>query len=84
MTEIIMLSEFREWDTEVISYHLYVESKKKKYNELCRTETGSDWKPVQWDRLVVLRDGLWVWDGNAVKLGCDDGCITTNIIKFIS
>ena len=28
------------------------------------------------------RDGLGVWDGN-VKLGCDDGCTTINIIKFI-
>ena len=29
------------------------------------------------------RDGLGVWDGNAVKLGCDDCCTTINIIKFI-
>ena len=28
------------------------------------------------------RDGLGVWDGNVLKLGCDDGCTTTNIIKF--
>ena len=27
------------------------------------------------------RDGLGVWDGS-VKLGCDDGCTTINIIKF--
>ena len=26
---------------------------------------------------------LGVWDGNAVKLGCDDQCTTTCIIKFI-
>ena len=24
-----------------------------------------------------------VWDGNVLKLGCDDGCTTINIIKFI-
>ena len=24
---------------------------------------------------------LEVWDGNAVKLGCNDRCITKNIIK---
>ena len=24
-----------------------------------------------------------VWDGNTVKLGCDDHCTTINIIKFI-
>ena len=29
------------------------------------------------------RDGLGVWDGNVVKLGCDYGCTTINIIKFI-
>ena len=26
-------------------------------------------------------DGLKVWDGNAIKLGCDDHCTTIN--KFI-
>ena len=28
--------------------------------------------------------GEWagVWDGNAIKLGCDDRCTTINIIKF--
>ena len=29
------------------------------------------------------RDGLGAWDGNVLKLGCDDGCATINIIKFI-
>ena len=29
------------------------------------------------------RDGLAVWDGNVVKLGCDDSCTAINIIKFI-
>ena len=24
-----------------------------------------------------------VWDGNVLKLGCDDGCTTINIITFI-
>ena len=28
-------------------------------------------------------DGLRVWDGTVLKLGCDDGCKTINIIKFI-
>ena len=28
-------------------------------------------------------DGLGVWDGSVVKLGCDDGCTTINMIKFI-
>ena len=25
---------------------------------------------------------LGVWDGTVVKLGCDDGCTTINMIKF--
>ena len=29
------------------------------------------------------KDGLGVWDGNIVKLGCYDGCTVINIIKFI-
>ena len=28
------------------------------------------------------RDGLGVLDGNVLKLGCDDGCTSINIIKF--
>ena len=35
------------------------------------------------DRLGVGKDGLGIWDGNAVKLGCDDGCTIISIIKFI-
>ena len=29
------------------------------------------------------RSGLGVWDGNVIKLGCDDGTFTTtNTVKF--
>ena len=28
-------------------------------------------------------DALRVWDGNAIKFGCDDHCTTINVIKFI-
>ena len=35
------------------------------------------------DWLVVGGIGLGVWDGNAIKLGCDDCCTTINIIEFI-
>ena len=35
------------------------------------------------DRVGVGKDGLGIWDGNAVKLGCDDGCTIISIIKFI-
>ena len=26
--------------------------------------------------------GLVFWDGNAIQLGCDDGCTIINVIKF--
>ena len=29
------------------------------------------------------RDGLGIWDGNVLKLGCNDVCTTINIIKSI-
>ena len=35
-------------------------------------ETGWGWK-----------DALRVWDGNAIKFGCDECCKTINIIKCI-
>jgi len=28
-------------------------------------------------------DDLGVWDGNAIKWGCDDHCTKINVIKFI-
>ena len=31
-----------------------------------------------------MGDRLGVWDGNAIKLGCDDNCITTNVINSLS
>ena len=27
--------------------------------------------------------GLGVWDGNAIKLGCDNHCTAINVIQFI-
>ena len=27
-------------------------------------------------------DVLWLWDGNAIKLGCDYHCTIINVIKF--
>ena len=35
------------------------------------------------DLLGGVRGRLRVWDGNVLKLGCDGGCTTINIIKFI-
>ena len=36
----------------------------------------------KWDSLGEWGDALGVWDGNAIKLGCDDHCTTINVIKF--
>ena len=60
---------------------------KKGNNELlCRRDTDSQTlknlrfpRETGWGVGVELR----VWDANAVKLGCDDHCITINVIKFI-
>ena len=42
------------------------------------------WKTCGYQKRLVEGEGkLGVWDGNVVKLGCDDGCTTINIIKFI-
>ena len=30
---------------------------------------------------LCVRGGLRVWDGSVLKLGCDDGCTSINIIK---
>ena len=30
-----------------------------------------------------MGDALRVWDGNAIKSGCDDCCTTINVMKFI-
>ena len=63
----------------------YMWNLNKGYEEfICRTETDSDFEKLNdYQRgQVVARDGLGVWDGNFLNLGCDDGCTTINIIKF--
>ena len=65
---------------------IYMQNLKKGYNELCRTDTDSQtWKNLWLPKETGCggRDGLGVWDGNAVKLGYDDYCTTINIITFI-
>ena len=60
---------------------------KKGQNELlCRTDTDSQtlkniWFPNEtgWG----MGDALSVWDGNAIKFGCDDCYKPVNVIKFI-
>ena len=83
--EIIMLSQ-SDNETNIKCHHLQVESKKG-YNEpLHRTDTDSQtlknlWFPNEtgWG---VGGNALRVWDGNAIKFGCDDRCTTINVIKF--
>ena len=56
----------------------------KKMNLIFRKETDSQtlknlWLPKGtgwWGR-----DGLGLWDGNVIKLGCEDGCIPIHLIK---
>ena len=36
------------------------------------------------DSLGEWRDVLGVWDGNPIKLDCDDHCTTTNAINSLS
>ena len=59
----------------------------KGYNELiCRIETEHRLcKTYGYERRQVAGGGMgWrFWNGNVVKFGCDDGCTTINIIKFI-
>ena len=64
-----------------------MESKKKGYSELCRTDTDSQTLKklmvTKGDRLGV--GGFGVGDGCTVKLGYDDDyyCTPKNIIKFV-
>ena len=61
---------------------------KKGHNErLCRTDTDSQilknlWFPKRqfggWGHALV------VWDGNPIKLDCDDHCTTINAINSLS
>ena len=86
--EIITLSEVRQW-TQTSCATTYMQNLKKK-----RMQMDLFAKPKQTHRLGKTygyqkghvgegRGGLGVWDGNVLKLGCDDGCTTINIIKFI-
>ena len=61
--------------------------KKGQTELLCRTDTDTQtlknlWFPKEtgW----AWGDGLGVWDGNSIKLGCDDHCTTINVINSVS
>ena len=54
---------------------------------LCRTDTDSQTLKNLWfhneTACRVWGDALGVWDGKAIKFGCDNHCTTINVIKFI-
>ena len=57
---------------------------KKGHNELlCRTDFEK-LMVSKGDGLGGGKDGLGVWDGNVIKLGCDDHCTTINVINSLS
>ena len=58
---------------------------KKGQNELlCRTDTD----PQTLKKCMVSKgdslDVLGLWDGNSIKLNCDDHCTTINVINSLS
>ena len=61
---------------------------KKAHNEvLCRTYTDSQTlKNLRFPDETILgwQDVLGVWDGNPIKLDCDDHCTTINVINSLS
>ena len=60
--------------------------KKGQNKLLCRTDTDSQTLKILWfpkETGCGWGDGLGVWDGNAIKLGCDDRWTTTNVKKII-
>ena len=61
---------------------------KKVHNDLlCRTDTNSQTLKTygfQMRQAGGWGDALMVWDGNAIKLGCDDHCTTINVINSLS
>ena len=54
---------------------------------LCRRDTDSQTLKklivCKGNSLVRWEDGPGVCDGNAIKLGCDDGWTIINVVKFI-
>ena len=61
---------------------------KKEHNELlCRTDTDSQtFKNLCSPEETVcgVADALGLWDGNPIKLDCDDHCATINVKNSLS
>ena len=78
------LSEVRQWDTNVICYHLYVESKKR----IQWISLQNRYWPRLWKTYGFQSRQIGGWAGglgwNAIKLQWfNDHCTTINVIKFI-
>ena len=61
--------------------------KKGQTELLCRTDTDSQtlknlWSPKE--TVWGVGDVLGLWDGNPIKLDCDDHCTTINVINSLS
>ena len=48
-----------------------------------QTLTNRLWKTYGF-QMRQAGDALGVWDGNAIKFGCDDHCTTINVINSLS
>ena len=61
---------------------------KKEQNEfLCRIDIDSQTlKNLRFpkERVRGVGDALGLWDGNPIKLDCDDHCTTINVINSLS
>ena len=87
--EIVILSQVGQWETNIICYHLHVESKKKKKKYIsiliCRVETDLQTLKNLW----LPKGTCWGGEGtgdlgwSVLKLGCGYGYTTINTIKFI-
>ena len=65
----------------------YMWNMKKGHNELCRKDTDSQTLKNLWfpkERGGGGQGDAGVWDGNVIKLGCDDHCTTINVINSLS
>ena len=61
--------------------------KKGQTELLCRTDTDSQTLKNLWFPKETVRgvgDALGLWDGNPIKLDCDDHCTTINVINSLS
>ena len=86
--EIIMLSEVSQTmrhQHQMLSLTCGIWKKRKQWTSLQNRYWLTDFEKLmvsKGDRLGGWGDKLGIWDGNAIKLGCDEHCITINVIKF--